>query len=102
MARRNPIKHAHIDYFICTNTLNDIIHATNIIPGYRFDQSVIELKLLINKFVQNGGRWHLNTSLLSNKDYIEKVNDTIDQMKINYAIPVYSPYSILDIDESEI
>ena len=34
---RNPIKHVRIDYFIRTNTLNDIIHATNIIPGYRSD-----------------------------------------------------------------
>ena len=43
--RRNPTKHARLDYFVGSSSLIDFIHSTNIKPGYRTDHSIIELKL---------------------------------------------------------
>ena len=61
--RRNPIKQARLDYFVGSATLSHLIQTINIKPGYRTDHSIIELKVLINKFQRRKGRWIFNNKL---------------------------------------
>ena len=100
--RRNPIKQARLDYFVGSSTLSDLIQTTNIKPGYRTDHSIIELKILINKFQRGKGRWIFNNKLLENRDYIFEINKLIDEHKINYALPIYNPFNILNIPENDL
>ena len=60
--RRNPIKQARLDYLVNSSrsTLIDLIESTNIKPGYGTDHSIIELKILVNKFKRGKGRWIFN------------------------------------------
>ena len=44
----------------------------------------------ISKFERGKGLWKLNCNLLTNADYVNLVNDTIQEVKLQYAVPVYS------------
>ena len=87
--RKNPIKQARLDYFIVSNAFTDLSEC-NILPGYRSDHSILELNMEISKFERGKGLWKLNCNLLTNADYVNLVNDTIQEVKLQYAVPVYS------------
>ena len=88
--RKNPIKQARLDYFIVSNAFTDLLSQCNILPGYRSDRSILELTMEISKFERGKGLWKLNCNLLTNADYVNLVNDTIQEVKLQYAVPVYS------------
>ena len=100
--KKNPIKQARLDYFLGNNTLTDLIKTTKIKPGYRSDHSILELNLLINKFVRNKGRWQFNTSLLNDQTYTEIVNKTIKDEILKYLLPVYNIDNFDMLNQSEI
>ena len=87
--RKNPIKQARLDYFIVSETLMDHIDQCDIIPGYRSDHSIIQLKLTINKFERGKGTWKLNSTVLENKTYIDMINNLIKSEVLKYALMVY-------------
>ena len=51
---------------------------------------VIELELFLNKFTVGKGIWKFNNSLLKNQDYLNLINNAIDDEILRYAIPIYS------------
>ena len=87
--RKNPFRQARLDYFIISDNLKDWINFCSIKPGYRSDHSIIQLDILMCKFVKGRGLWKFNCSLLKNKDYLIYINNIIDKEKMNYAVPVY-------------
>ena len=87
---KHPIKQARLDYFIVNEPLLDIITTCKINPGYRSDHSSLQLNILINSFQQGKGIWKLNCELLQNLDYIRTVNQTIQELRSRYSIPVYA------------
>ena len=89
--RRNPVKQARLDYFLASNTLLDLVHQCEILPGYRTDHSVIKLEIFITKFKHGKGLWKFNTSLLNNQEYLSLINDAIVDEMLQYALPVYNP-----------
>ena len=82
--RRNPIKQARLDYFLCSDILSDIVNSCVIKPGYRRDHSFVITRLCICKFKRGCGLWKLNCSLLKNKDYLILINNLIDSEKLAY------------------
>ena len=100
--RRNPIKQARLDYFLCSDTLVDIVNSCIIKPGYRTDHSFVIMKLGICKFRRGRGLWKLNCSLLKNKDYLILINNLIDREKLTYSAMVYNPISVAAIPNSEL
>ena len=77
------IKQARLDYFICSNTMLDLVTDCNIKPGYWSDHSSVELKIKLNKIIRGKGVWKLNRSLLKDPDYLTLINKTIDKETIN-------------------
>ena len=100
--KRNPIKQARLDYFICSNTMIYLVTDCNIKPGYRSDHSAIELKIKLNNFTRGKGVWKFNCSLLKDPDYLALINKTIDQEKINYAAKVYNINKIPELSNENI
>ena len=96
--RTNPIKQARLDYFIGSASLTDLITGCTIKSSYRSDHSILELKILINKFTRNKGRWQLNTSLLTNLEFIDIINHAIKDEDEKYKNPEnhHRPYTIDD------
>ena len=89
--RKNPVKQARLDYFICSESLLDLISDCKIHPGYRSDHSLLEINIQLSSFKRGRGLWKFNCSLLQNIDYINIVNQTIDEVKLRYCSPVYDP-----------
>ena len=88
--RRNPIKQARLDYYIVSNPFTDLIDNCDIIPGYKSDHSICTLNIRTSKFIRGRGLWKLNRDLLSNSDYVDLINKTIQEVKSEYTVPVYS------------
>ena len=95
--RKNPIKQARLDYFIVSGCFTDIVTSCKINPGYRSDHSILELNVKINSFRRGKGLWKFNCSLLKNENYIEMINKAIKDIKVEYAVPVYT-YEYLNAD----
>ena len=92
--RKNPVKQARLDYFICPESLLELINDCKIHPGYRSDHSLLEINIQLNSFKRGRGLWKFNCSLLQNKDYIHTINETIDEVKLRYCSPVYNPHFV--------
>ena len=88
--RKNPVKQARLDYFITSRSFVDLISSSRIIPGYKSDHSILELNIIINKFVRGRGIWKFNCDLLKDIDYLKMINKVILQEKIDYALPIYN------------
>ena len=88
--KRNPIKHARLDFFLISDVMTDIVKTCNIGVAYRSDHSVIELELFLNKFTVGKGIWKFNNSLLKSQDYLSLINNAIDDEILKYALPIYS------------
>ena len=89
--RRNPVKQARLDFFLVSTSILDIVKNCDINISYRSDHSTIELQLLLNNFIQGKGIWKFNNSLLENPNYLNLVNNIIDEEKLQYARPGYHP-----------
>ena len=88
--RKNPQKHARLDYCITTANFLDKISTSEIISGYRTDHSICRIKIMLNKFKRGNGTWKLNASLLKDLDYLNKINNAIIEVTTEYALPVYN------------
>ena len=88
--KRNPIKHARLDFFLTSDTMTDIVKTCDIGVAYRSDHSMIELELFVNKFTVGKGTWKFNNSLLKNRDYLNLINNAIDDEVLKYAVPIYT------------
>ena len=71
--------------------MTDIVDNCAISPSYRSDHSIVELDIVMNNFEIGKGIWKLNVSLLKNIDYINLINNAIEEEKHKYALPVYNP-----------
>ena len=97
--RKNPTKHARLDYFLISDTLSDLLQSSKIIPGYHTDRSIIQIAVILNHFERGRGTWKLNCNLLKNIDYINTINTIIDEEKIKYSVPVYNPTNLHRIED---
>ena len=100
--RKNPTKHARLDYFLVSRSLMDLISDSTIKPGYKTDHSIIYLKNLLNSFTRGRGTWKLNTSLLKDKNYVELINNAINDEREKYAVPVYNLDELTNIPDKNL
>ena len=100
--RKNPLKQARLDYAIGSRALLDIINSCKIVPGYRSDHSRVDIELLLNPFIKGKGIWRFNCGLLKNIEYLKSVKKWIKEVKEQYALPIYQPDNLDQIDKQEI
>ena len=87
--REHPLKQARLDYFFISHCFSDLVSKCEIKSSYRSDHSIIEMQFAMSKFRMGKGVWKMNNSLLYNKEYLEIINNAIDDEKFKYAIPIY-------------
>ena len=85
----NPVKHARLDLFLASSNILDITNNCEIRISCRSDHSVIELDLMLNQFSRGKGLWKFNNSLLECADYLNIINNVIEEEKLKHAVPVY-------------
>ena len=100
--RKNPLKQARLDYFIGSNSLMDIVHSCNIVPGYRSDHSRLNIEILLDSFEKGTGVWRFNCSLLNNSNYNKEIKKWINEIKQQYAVPIYQINKLDEIEDKEI
>ena len=65
------------------------VNKTSIEGSYRSDHSMITLDISFVKFQKGKPLWKHNNSLLYDKEYLKTINNRIDDIKRQYALPVY-------------
>ena len=75
--RRSPVIKCRLDYFLVSSQLVNVTKETDIKPGFRTDHSLITINILENNQNRGRGFWKLNTSLLIDNTYTDKIKKSI-------------------------
>ena len=69
---------SRLDYVFTNQVLKQFVDKLDIVPGFKSDHSTLKLTLKINFLKKGPGYWKLNTSLLRDADYVQKMNNLLD------------------------
>jgi exonuclease III len=83
--RSSPVKQSRLDFFLLNENLVQYYKDADIVPGYRTDHSMVILKLQFGKDVKRKTFWKFNSSLLKDKEYVEEINQEINNVILEYA-----------------
>ena len=100
--RFNSTKQGRLDYFLISHDLLGEVKKAQINPGYRTDHSLVTISIRKNEFKRDRPFWKFNNSLLKDKLYVNSIKETIDRVKKQYAILIYSPDEISNISARDI
>ena len=82
--QRNPQIHCRLDFFLISNGLCPYIKQSDIKPGYKTDHSMIIISILPKTNPRGPGFWKLNTSFLTEIDYVNKIKTTVIEVQNEY------------------
>jgi len=101
--RFNSVQQSRLDYFLVSDALLSEVNDVNIVPGYRSDHSIVKLGLKLNtERTRLRQYWKFNNSLLKDKTFVDIIKRLINDVKIQYAVPVYMTDNIKDILNEDI
>ena len=100
--KKNPCKQARLDFFLISESLMQFTKKSLIETSYRSDHSIITLELNLTDFTHGRSYWKHNNSLLSDSEYLSRINRKIVQIKQQYALPVYNMEEIDRLPNKEI
>ena len=82
--RRKPEIHCRLDFFLVSQSLMCNVTHTDISAGFKTDHSMMTIQIAIHSNPRGPGFWKLNTSFLSETDYINQIRATIEDVKDKY------------------
>ena len=83
--RKRPYIHgSRLDYFLISSSLINSVKEVNIGIKFLSDHAPINLDILVTKSDRGKGYFKLNTSRLKNPEYINLINNTIDNITSQY------------------
>ena len=92
--RKKPEIHCRLDVFLINQcTFCNIINAE--ILGYKTDHSMITLQISLHSNTRGRGFWKLNTSFLSETEYVNQIKSTIAQTIDEYSQDNTVDYGLL-------
>ena len=78
----NPLIQRRLDYFLISNNLQSSICSSEILNTISTDHSVVTLSVNLLPNTKFGpSHWKLNTSLLTEKEYVDALKNNIDKWK---------------------
>ena len=83
--RKKPGIQCRLDFFLTSRSLISKINSSDIVPGYKTDHLMITMAIVTNSNPRGPGFWKLNTSFLSEDNYVTKIKNTIQETKNGYA-----------------
>lgn len=78
------MKQGRLDFFLISNSVSNLVENCSIKPRYRSDHSIVLPELKFNPFTKGCGLWKFNNTLLSDKEYVVKVTETIQSVSSQY------------------
>jgi len=82
--RKKPEIHCRLDFFLTSASLSPAVTKADILAGYKTDHSLITLHLANNNNPRGPGFWKLNTSFLSDSEYVNVIKKTIAEVANEY------------------
>ena len=81
---KSGLVQSRLDYFLTSIGISYMIKKTEIKPGNSSDHSIITITLdLLDTLKRGKGYWKFNNDLLNDKDYVELIKDTIQDIQEN-------------------
>ncbi len=78
--QRRPLIQSRLDYFMISSCLSDLVEQAQIMSSFCSDHSCIALKISPLPRQERGpGYWKFNASLISDDNYVEKLNNSIKE-----------------------
>ena len=69
---------SRLDYWIISESLAQFINKVDLVPAFKTDHTMVQINLVFEPYKRRPGYWKLNTSLLQDSDYVEKINNLIE------------------------
>ena len=91
-----------LDYFIISNNLTNIVITTDITHGFRSDHSFVVLHLGKENVTRGPGFFKLNTSLLLQKEYVNKIRALITEKKNYYKEQDLAPDLLWEMIKADV
>ena len=88
--RSTPCQQSRFDFFLISNTLTPLVSNVDIKPGYKTDHSLVTLTLQFSKENKRNKFWKFNTSLLTDKVYLQEIDILIKDVIVEYAAFPYN------------
>ncbi|CAG2248802.1 unnamed protein product [Mytilus edulis] len=83
--QRTPLIQCRLDFWLISNFLSSSVTKTSIVPSIKSDHSLIKLTLSGENFSERGpGFWKFNSGLLTDKDYVDIVKNTLSECDEKY------------------
>ena len=82
--QRHPKVHCRLDFFLVSQSTVNITTLADIVPGYKTDHSMTTLCLSLHSNLRGPGFWKLNTSFLTELDYVNQIKTTIQETLDEY------------------
>ena len=82
--RKKPEIHCRLDFVLTSASLSPAVTKADILAGYKTDHSLITLHLANNNNPRGPGFWKLNTSFLSDSEYVNVIKKTIAEVANEY------------------
>ena len=100
--RLSSLQRGRLDFFLTTKSLIPFLRNCDIDISYKSDHSIIVLELLFSNQIHGKGYWKFNNSLLNDIEYVDLINEKINNVILQYSLPVYNGEHIINIDRSEL
>ena len=100
--RFSSSQRGRLDFFLTTKSLIPLLRNCDIDISYRSDHSIIVLELQFSNQKHGKGYWKFNNSLLNDIEYVNLINKKINNVILQYSLPVYNRENIINIDRSEL
>ena len=86
LIRYNPTpSSSRINYFLLSNSLNQLVDNCNYSPGINSDPSFVELSLSKFDMIRGPGFWKFNTTLLEKPECVFKIQNLLEKAGAKYA-----------------
>ena len=95
-SQSSPMILCHLDYWLISNNLQNLVATTDIIPAIKTDHAAISIEFSISeKHIKGPGHWKMNCSLLDDEDHVREVTAKIPIWLIGGEQGGKSPFSLL-------
>ena len=82
--RKRPEIQCRLDFFLISQSLMCNVTSAEILPGFKTDHSMITLAVALYENIRGPWYWKLNTSFLSEIEYVNIIKSTIQSVKEEY------------------
>ena len=82
--RRKPEFHCRLDFFLVSQSLMCNVTHTDISAGFKTDISMVTIQVALHTNSRGPRFWKLNTSFLSETEYVNQIKTTIEGVKDEY------------------